>query len=107
MELEFNTRSKADGYLVAHFTRTDNQISHPYAMELAVLMWAVEHETDAEVIATARRNWQALMPEERWWWFSHAHASNTALQARGLTAEEAHARGWCGALREGLCEVAV
>lgn len=103
VELEFNTRSKADGYLVAHFARTDNQVSREYAMELAVLMWAVETETDEETIATARRNWQTLLPEERWWWFSQARASNTALQTKGLTAEEAHARGWCRAIREGLC----
>lgn len=107
VELEFNTRSKADGYLVAHFARTDNQVSREYAMELAVLLWAVETETDEETIATARRNWQTLLPEERWWFYSRAYAGNVALQAKGLSAEEAHARGWCGAIREGLCTLYV
>ena len=105
VETEFNVRSKASKLRVAHFRRGENLLDHLYGMELAVLMWATETEADDEVIHTAKVNWQSLMPEERWWWYSRAYAGNVALQAKGLTAEEAHTRGWCGALREGLCEV--
>ena len=105
VETEFNVRSKASKLRVAHFRSGDNLLDRLYGMELAVLMWAVERETDEEIILTARVNWQTLMPEERWWWYTMANASNMALRAQGASVEEAHDRGWCRALREVLCIV--
>ena len=105
VEAEYNARSKAAKLRVAHFKRGENLLDRLYGRELAVLMWAVERETDEERIYTARINWQTLMPEERWWWYTRANASNMALQAQGASAEETHDRGWCRAIREGLCTV--
>ena len=105
VEAEYNARSKAYKLRVAHFRRGENLLCREYGHELAVLMWAVETETDAEVIHTATVNWQGFMPEERWWWYTRANASNMALQQRGLSISEAHSRGWCRAIREVLCTV--
>lgn len=105
VELEYNLRSKADKFRVAHFGIGENLLNKQYGQELAVLMWAIETETDHEAIATARRNWQCYKPEERWWFYTMVRASNEVFARRGnYTVAEAHNRGWCAAVRAILCE---
>ncbi len=65
--------------------------------KLCVLAWAVEGMA-MDKIPVAVRNWLALCPEDRWWFFGMAAMSAGGIGDGGL--------GWRLALRHALGDVA-
>ena len=61
---------------------------------MMVLLWGIE-DCDPGNIPTALRNWNGLLPEERWWLYTMTNAA---------TGQIGDKRGWRVALRYALCE---
>lgn len=76
----------------------ENHLAVHIGWELAVLLWAIDGATDAQV-HTALVNWESLAPEERWWLY---HVVNGSSYRYDLNRD----RGWRLALRIALIETA-
>ena len=92
---EFNRRLRAFGMPPGRWSPLGMiPVARLLGKELLVLAWAVEREEVGKApIAVA--NWQALVPEERWW----LHAMTAAHGSRATDD-----RGWRRALRHALCD---
>ena len=94
--VEFNRRLRKHGLPAGRWKRGDVPVARLLGKELILLAWAVE-DADPALIPAAIRNWQGLMPEERWWLYTMtAAATGHALHGRG--------RGWRKAVRYALTE---
>lgn len=92
---EFNNRLKPLHLSAGKFGTGGTPVERMFGKEMMVLLWAIE-DADMRSIPEAVRNWQGLLPEERWWLYTMANASTGA--------KEDHNRGWRKALRYALCE---
>lgn len=93
---EFNQRLKKDGIKTGKWQAGKNPLSRLFGKELALLAWAIE-DADPALIPVAIKNWQGLMPEERWWLYTMTNAATGhAVQGRN--------KGWRKAVRYALTE---
>lgn len=92
---EFNNRLKAERKPSGKFVTGGTPVERTFGKEMLVLLWAIE-DADPSCIPDAIRNWQGLLPEERWWLYTMANAS--------VGGKEDNNRGWRKALRYALCE---
>ncbi|MBA2492459.1 MAG: DUF3780 domain-containing protein [Gammaproteobacteria bacterium] len=96
LRVAFNRRLKAQGIKAGRWKTGINPVSRLLGKELTLLAWGIE-EADPALIATAIKNWQGLVPEERWWLFTMtAAATGHAVHGRG--------HGWRKAIRYALTE---
>ena len=91
---EFNTRLKAAKKPIGRFVIGGTPLEKLFGKELMVLLWGIENN-DPAGIPTALRNWQGLLPEERWWLYTMTNASTGRINDK---------QGWRKALRYALCE---
>ena len=92
---EFNSRLKKDGLKTGRFAANGGTpVERLFGKEMMVLLWAIE-DCDPSAISTAARNWQGLLPEERWWLYTMTNAATGELHEK---------KGWRRALRYALCE---
>lgn len=94
LKLEFNNRLKSQNTTVGNWKVGKVPVERMIGKELLLLVWAVE-DTDPNVISVAIRNWQGLMPEERWWLFTMTNAS---------TGNVGDKKGWRKAIKYALSE---
>jgi len=95
---EANRRLRANGLPVAKFVKNPGKPVpvHPsLGKELCVLCWAVEDASPDE-IPNALRNWDALVPEERWWLYTMTVATTGQAMQKGI--------GWRKALRAAIAD---
>jgi len=96
LRVVFNRRLKEQGIKAGRWKTGVNAVSRLLGKELALLAWAIE-DADPALIPTAIKNWQGLVPEERWWLFTMtAAATGHAVHGRG--------HGWRKAIRYALTE---
>ena len=96
VRVELNKRLKQQGVKTGSWKTGTNPVSRLLGKELTLLAWAIE-EADPALIPAAIRNWQGLVPEERWWLYTMTcAATGHAVQGRG--------RGWRKAVRFALTE---
>lgn len=96
LKIEFNQRLKKSGLAAAKWETGKTLLSRLFGKELALLAWAIE-DADPALIPVAIRNWQGLMPEERWWLYTMTNAATGhAVQGRN--------KGWRKAVRYALTE---
>ena len=57
---EFNQRLKEKRLIEIRWKIGENRVGRLLGKELLVLVWALEQQTDASVVATALRNWQGV-----------------------------------------------
>jgi hypothetical protein len=94
--VEFNERLKKMGLKPGQWKPGRTPLSRLYGKELVLLAWAVE-DADPGLITAAIKNWQGLMPEERWWLYTMTNAATGhAVYGRN--------RGWRKAVRYALTE---
>jgi hypothetical protein len=82
---DFNTRLKAKKLTTGTWSVGQVKLDRFLGRELCVLAWAAEH-ADLDECAIICQKWQALRPEERWWFYT-----KTASEA-GLANQTD--RGW-------------
>lgn len=93
---EFNQRLKKSGIITGKWQTGKNSLSRLFGKELVLLAWAIE-DADPALIPVAIKNWQGLMPEERWWLYTMTNAATGhAVQGRN--------KGWRKAVRYALTE---
>jgi hypothetical protein len=95
---EANRRLRANGLGTGKFQKNPSKpiLVHPsLGKELCVLCWAVE-EASPDDIPNALRNWEALVPEERWWLYTMTVATTGQALQKGI--------GWRKALRAAIAE---
>ena len=93
---EFNQRLKKSGIKTGKWQTGKNLLSRLFGKELVLLAWAIE-DADPALIPVAIKNWQGLMPEERWWLYTMTNAATGhAVQGRN--------KGWRKAVRYALTE---
>lgn len=93
-----NRRLRANGLPTSKFQKNPGKpvLVHPsLGKELCILCWAVE-EASPDDIPNALRNWEALVPEERWWLYTMTVATTGQALQKGI--------GWRKALRAALTE---
>ena len=90
----FNARLKAERKPVGKFETGGVPVWRVFGKEMMTLLWGIE-DCDPANIPTALRNWNGLLPEERWWLYTMTNAA---------TGELGDKRGWRVALRYALCE---
>ena len=96
VQAEFNRRLRKTGLTGGEWRTGRTALSRLLGKELVLLCWAIE-EADPTLIPTAIRNWQGLMPEERWWLYTMTNAATGhAINGRG--------KGWRKAVRFALTE---
>lgn len=91
---EFNARLKLEKKPGSRFVVGATPVEKQLGKELMVLLWAIENEDPAK-ISVALRNWNGLLPEERWWLYTMTNASTGNINDK---------QGWRTALRYALCE---
>jgi hypothetical protein len=93
---EFNQRLKKSRIKAGKWQIGKNPLSRLFGKELVLLAWAIE-DADPALIPVAIKNWQGLMPEERWWLYTMTNAA---------TGHAVHGRnkGWRKAVRYALTE---
>lgn len=96
VKAEFNQRLKKSGIKTGKWQAGKNSLSRLFGKELVLLAWAIE-DADPALIPVAIKNWQGLMPEERWWLYTMTNAA---------TGHAVHGRnkGWRKAVRYALTE---
>lgn len=93
---EFNQRLKKSGIKTGKWQAGKNSLSRLFGKELVLLAWAIA-DADPALIPVAIKNWQGLMPEERWWLYTMTNAATGhAVQGRN--------KGWRKAVRYALTE---
>lgn len=95
---EANRRLRANGLPVLKFLKNPGKPVpvHPsLGKELCILCWAVE-EASPDDIPNALRNWEALVPEERWWLYTMTIATTGQAMQKGI--------GWRKALRAAIAD---
>ena len=95
---EANRRLRANGLPTQKFHKNPAKPVpvHPsLGKELCILCWAVE-EASPDDIPNALRNWEALVPEERWWLYTMTIATTGQAMQKGI--------GWRKALRAALAD---
>jgi len=95
---EANRRLRANGLPVAKFQKNPARPVpvHPsLGKELCILCWAVENAPPAD-IPNALKNWEVLVPEERWWLYTMTVATTGQALQKGI--------GWRKALRAALAD---
>jgi hypothetical protein len=95
---EANRRLRANGLPVLKFLKNPGKPVpvHPsLGKELCILCWAVE-EASPDDIPNALRNWEALVPEERWWLYTMTVATTGQALQKGI--------GWRKALRAAIAD---
>lgn len=96
VKAEFNQRLKKMNLRPGQWKPGRIPVSRLLGKELVLLAWAIE-DADPGLIPAAIRNWQGLMPEERWWLYTMTNAaSGHAVYGRN--------RGWRKAVRYALTE---
>ncbi|MGH8501568.1 MAG: DUF3780 domain-containing protein [Gammaproteobacteria bacterium] len=96
VRVEFNRRLKERGLKSGRWKTGVNPVSRLLGKELTLLAWAIE-DADPALIPAAIKNWQGLVPEERWWLYTMtAAATGHAVHGRG--------HGWRKAVRYALTE---
>jgi hypothetical protein len=96
LKIEFNQRLKKSGLALGKWQTGKTALSRLFGKELVLLAWAIE-DADPALIPVAIRNWQGLMPEERWWLYTMTNAATGhAVQGRN--------KGWRKAVRYALTE---
>jgi hypothetical protein len=97
VKAEFNRRLRSRGIKAGKWLKRGQvPVEKSLGKELVLLAWAIE-ECNPFLISTAVRNWQGLVPEERWWLYTMTNASTGhALNDRG--------KGWRKAVRFALTE---
>jgi hypothetical protein len=96
LRVAFNTGLKKAGLRTASWKTGANPVARLYGKELVLLAWAIE-DADPALIPIAIRNWQGLVPEERWWLYTMTcAATGHAVHGRN--------RGWRKAVRFALTE---
>lgn len=96
LKIEFNQRLKKSGGVAGKWQTGKTPLSRLFGKELVLLAWAIE-DADPALIPVAIKNWQGLMPEERWWLYTMTNAATGhALQGRN--------KGWRKAVRYALTE---
>lgn len=96
VKAEFNQRLKKSGIKTGKWQAGKNSLSRLFGKELVLLAWAIE-DADPVLIPVAIKNWQGLMPEERWWLYTMTNAATGhAVQGRN--------KGWRKAVRYALTE---
>lgn len=93
---EFNQRLKKSGIKTGKWQPGKNLLSRLFGKELVLLAWAIE-DADPALIPVAIKNWQGLMPEERWWLYTMTNAA-TGHAVQGTN------KGWRKAVRYALTE---
>lgn len=93
---EFNQRLKKSGIKTGKWQAVKNSLSRLFGKEIVLLACAIE-DADPALIPVAIKNWQGLMPEERWWLYTMTNAA---------TGHAVHGRnkGWRKAVRYALTE---
>lgn len=93
---EFNQRLKKAGQKAGKWHTGRIPLSRLLGKELILLAWAIE-DADPALVPVAIRNWQGLMPEERWWLYTMTNAATGhAIEGRN--------KGWRKAVRYALTE---
>ncbi len=96
LRIAFNTGLKQAGLRTGSWKAGNNPVARLYGKELVLLAWAIE-DADPALIPIAIKNWQGLVPEERWWLYTMTcAATGHALHGRN--------RGWRKAVRFALTE---
>lgn len=96
VKAEFNQRLKKSGIKTGKWQTGKNSLSRLFGKELVLLAWAIE-DADPALIPVAIKNWQGLMPEERWWLYTMTNAATGhALHGKN--------KGWRKAVRYALTE---
>ena len=90
----FNARLRAERKPVGKFETGGVPVWRVFGKEMMTLLWGIE-DCDPSNIPTALRNWNGLLPEERWWLYTMTNAATGQLGDK---------RGWRTALRYALCE---
>jgi hypothetical protein len=95
---EANRRLRANGLPIAKFQKNPAKSIpvHPsLGKELCILCWAVENAPPTD-IPNALKNWEVLVPEERWWLYTMTVATTGQALQKGI--------GWRKALRAALAD---
>ncbi len=96
LRITFNTGLKKAGLRTGSWKAGNNPAARLYGKELVLLAWAIE-DADPALIPITIKNWQGLVPEERWWLYTMTcAATGHALQGRN--------RVWRKAVRFALTE---
>ena len=96
LKTEFNQRLKKSGLTAGKWHTGKTPLSRLFGKELVLFAWAME-DADPALIPVAIKNWQGLMPEERWWLYTMTNAATGhAVQGRN--------KGWRKAVRYALTE---
>lgn len=90
----FNARLREERKPTGKFAAGGIPVWRVFGKEMMVLLWGIE-DCDPGNIPTALRNWNGLLPEERWWLYTMTNAA---------TGQIGDKRGWRAALRYALCE---
>lgn len=91
---EFNARLKKEKLPAGKWHTGQVPVQRLLGKEMVLLAWAIE-DSDPSLIPIAVKNWQGLLPEERWWLFTMTNAATGGLHDK---------RGWRKAIRYALTE---
>jgi len=95
---EANHRLRANALSKSTFKKNPSKpipVHASLGKELCILCWSVE-EASIDDIPNAIRNWEALVPQERWWLYTMTVATSGQAMQKGL--------GWRKALRAALAD---